>query len=57
MPLERVRCRTLQATLWDCERFQEKCFLGAVTLELETLDLSKETSQWFKLTNFNRMPR
>ena len=35
MPLDVVRCRTLQATLWDCDRFQENMFLGAVTIPLE----------------------
>ena len=34
MPLDVVRCRTLQATLWDCDRFQENMFLGAVTIQL-----------------------
>ena len=36
MPLDVVRCRTLQATLWDCDRFQENMFLGAVTIPLES---------------------
>ena len=36
MPLDVVRCRTLQATLWDCDRFQENIFLGAVTIPLES---------------------
>ena len=55
MPLEVVKCRTLQATIWDCDRFQENAFLGAVTIPLEDVDLTKETTKWFKLTNFHRM--
>ena len=35
MLLDVVRCRTLQATVWDCDRFQENMFLGAVTIPLE----------------------
>ena len=36
MPIDVVRCRTLQATVWDCDRFQENMFLGAVTIPLES---------------------
>ena len=43
MPQDAVRVKTLQATVWDCDRFQEKIFLGAVTLPLENVDLTTET--------------
>ena len=57
MPLDRVRCRTLQATVWDCDQFRENIFLGEVKLELADVDLTKETSKWFRLANYTRMPR
>lgn len=37
MPLDVVRCRTLQATVWDSDRFQENIFLGAVSIQLEEI--------------------
>ena len=55
MPLEAVRTRTLQATIWDCDRFQENMFLGAVTRPLSDLTPNHEILDWFTLTNFSRM--
>ena len=55
MPLEVVRCRTLQATVWDCDRFQENMFLGALTISLNDLKPNEETIEWYPLTNFSRM--
>lgn len=37
MPLDVVKGRTLQATVWDCDRFQENVFLGAVKIPLEKI--------------------
>ena len=37
MPLDVVQRRTLQATIWACDRFQENLFLGAVTIPLENI--------------------
>ena len=55
MTLEAVKTRTLQATVWDCDRFQENMFLGAVTIPLENIDLTKETARWYLLRNFDRI--
>ena len=55
MPLEKVRDRTLQATIWACDRFQENLFLGAVTIPLSDLEPDHEVTDWYDLTNFSRM--
>jgi len=55
MPLDIVRCRTLQATIWDCDRFQENMFLGAVTIPLNDLQANHEVTKWYPLTNYNRI--
>ena len=57
MPLDIVRCRTLQATIWDCDRFQENMFLGAVTIPLADLQANQEVTKWYPLTNYNRIWR
>ena len=38
-----VKCRTLQATLWDCGTVWENMFLGAVTIPLETCFSDSDT--------------
>ena len=55
MPLDVVRCRTLQATIWNYDRFQENMFLGAVTLPLHDLQPNQEVTKWYPLTNYNRI--
>jgi len=55
MPLDVIRCRTLQATIWDYDRFQENMFLGAVTIPLDKLEANDEKSSWYPLGNFSRM--
>ena len=55
MPLDIVRCRTLQATIWEYSRFQENSFLGAVTLPLQSLKPNTEMTDWHKLTNYSKM--
>ena len=55
MPRDVVSCRTLQATLWDSDKFQENTFLGCVTINLDNIDLSKPSEQWYKLTNLQRI--
>lgn len=54
MPLDVVRCRDLQATIWDCDRFQENLFLGAVTIRMADLKANQEKVDWYNLTNFQR---
>ena len=55
MELNRVRCRTLQATIWECSRFQENQFLGAVSIDLHDLEPNKEKTNWYPLTNYSKM--
>ena len=43
MPIDVVKCRTLQATLWDCGTVWENMFLGAVTIPLETFFSDSDT--------------
>ena len=57
MPEEVVKGRVLQATLWDCDRFQENLFLGCVTIPLESVDLNRPSEKWYKLTNLHRIGR
>ena len=56
IPLEVVKCRTLQATVWDSNQFQENMFLGSVTLPLNNLDLDHgdEIEKWYSLGQFYR---
>ena len=37
MPIDAVHDRTLQATVWGCDRFMENTFLGAVTIPLKNI--------------------
>lgn len=57
MTLDTIKLKTLQATVWATDRFQENLFLGAVTLPLEKVDLTRESPKWYKLTNFHRLSR
>lgn len=54
LPLDLVRTRTLQATVWSHDALQENEFLGGVTLDLESLPLNQETCDWYPLANILR---
>ncbi|XP_046395190.1 phosphatidylinositol 4-phosphate 3-kinase C2 domain-containing subunit beta isoform X2 [Ischnura elegans] len=55
MPLETILNRTLQATIWNHDSFQENEFLGGVSLELDSLGLpANTTTEWFQLVNVHR---
>ncbi|EZA50776.1 Phosphatidylinositol-4-phosphate 3-kinase C2 domain-containing subunit alpha [Ooceraea biroi] len=49
MPLEVIRERTLEATIWNHDTLQENEFLGGISLPLGRLDLKNETIEWFPL--------
>ncbi|XP_020281887.1 phosphatidylinositol 4-phosphate 3-kinase C2 domain-containing subunit beta isoform X1 [Pseudomyrmex gracilis] len=49
MPLEVIKERTLEATIWNHDTLQENEFLGGISLPLGRLDLTNETSEWFPL--------
>jgi len=51
MPLEVIRERTLEATIWNHDTLQENEFLGGISLPLRRLDLTNETIEWFPLGN------
>ncbi|KAL6435970.1 hypothetical protein ACFW04_005656 [Cataglyphis niger] len=49
MPLDVIRERTLEATIWNHDTLQENEFLGGISLPLGRLDLMNETIEWFPL--------
>ena len=51
LPLDFVQNRTLQATVWVHDTFQENEFLGGVSLNLNRYDLKSEIIDWFPLQN------
>jgi len=54
IPLDVVKCRTLQATVWDSSQFQENMFLGSATIQLDKVDLLKGEENWYSLGQFYR---
>lgn len=54
MVLEIVKSRTLKATIWNYDPLQENEFMGGVELELASLDLSTEITEWYPLINLSR---
>ncbi|KAK6626146.1 hypothetical protein RUM43_006451 [Polyplax serrata] len=54
LPLEVIRQRTLEATIWSHDTLQENEFLGGVLLSLHTFPLEKETCEWYSLDNLIR---
>ena len=55
MPLEAVRQRTLQVTVWNYNSLEENDFFGACHIRLVDLDLTKETTDWFRLQTLHTM--
>ncbi|XP_016845918.1 phosphatidylinositol 4-phosphate 3-kinase C2 domain-containing subunit beta isoform X2 [Nasonia vitripennis] len=49
MPLEVIKDRTLEATIWNHDTLQENEFLGGVRLPLNRIDLTNEIVEWFPL--------
>ena len=49
MPLEVIRERVLEATIWNHDTLQENEFLGGIRLRLDRLDLTNEIVEWFPL--------
>ena len=50
MPMREVRQRTLQVTVWSAELTGNE-FLGAAHINLFDADLSKELTDWYKLSS------
>ena len=61
MPFDVVRCRTLQATVWNYahDRLHENLFLGAVSIPLENIfsgvSCGVKVVSWYNLSNCDRM--
>lgn len=49
MPIQAIRLKTLQITVWGHDTLQENEFLGGVQLPLANLDLKEEIVQWLRL--------
>ncbi|GAB0091120.1 C2 domain [Sergentomyia squamirostris] len=49
MPLEIIRNRALQVTVWSHDSLQENEFLGGVQLDLGALNLKEEIIRWYQL--------
>ncbi|XP_066255577.1 phosphatidylinositol 4-phosphate 3-kinase C2 domain-containing subunit alpha isoform X2 [Euwallacea similis] len=54
MVLDIVKSRTLKATIWNYDPLQENEFMGGVELDLSTLDLLTEITEWYPLVNLSR---
>ncbi|CAG9837517.1 unnamed protein product [Diabrotica balteata] len=54
MSLEIIKMRRLQATVWNYDALQENEFMGGVELDLSSLDLTEEISEWYSLINLSR---
>nr|CAH7729175.1 unnamed protein product [Callosobruchus chinensis] len=54
MSLEIIRTRFLKATVWNYDALQENEFMGGVELDLGSLDLTEEISEWYSLVNLSR---
>ncbi|RVE42898.1 hypothetical protein evm_012453 [Chilo suppressalis] len=49
LPIEVVKNRSLQATVWHYDSLQENQFLGGVVIPLNSLPLRQETVAWYPL--------
>ncbi|XP_061378857.1 phosphatidylinositol 4-phosphate 3-kinase C2 domain-containing subunit alpha isoform X2 [Danaus plexippus] len=49
LPLDVVKNRSLQATVWHYDSLQENEFLGGVVIPLSSLNLREETVSWYPL--------
>lgn len=54
MPLDVVKYKILQATVWSHDSLQENEFLGGIIIELHDIDLNSETTSWYNLSNVHR---
>jgi phosphatidylinositol-4-phosphate 3-kinase len=49
MPMQIIRLKTLQVTVWANDPLQENEFLGGVQIPLTGLDLKEEIVGWYRL--------
>ncbi|XP_064480154.1 phosphatidylinositol 4-phosphate 3-kinase C2 domain-containing subunit alpha-like [Ornithodoros turicata] len=50
-PLEVVREKLLEVSVWDYDRVQENEFLGATAIDLWKMNLTRESVNWYDLHN------
>ena len=53
MPLDEVKEKVLQVSVWNYDSLSENEFLGAVHINLRELDLSKVSDRWYQLQNIH----
>lgn len=49
MPVDEVKERQLQVTVWSYDALKENEFLGAVIIDLSQTNLTRTTTQWHQL--------
>ncbi|XP_052235355.1 phosphatidylinositol 4-phosphate 3-kinase C2 domain-containing subunit beta-like isoform X2 [Dreissena polymorpha] len=49
IPMEQLRCKRLQVTIWDQAMLGENNILGAVNINFRDLDLSQGVTKWYEL--------
>lgn len=54
MPMQAIRLKTLQVTVWGHDSLQENEFLGGVQLPLNNLNLKEEIVGWYRLSYLTR---
>ena len=55
MPLDTIKKKCLQVTVWSHDSLQENEFLGGVEVILADLDLREEIVGWHRLVYLPRM--
>lgn len=54
MPLQVIKLKTLQVTVWSHDSLQENEFLGGVKIDLKDLNLKEEIVAWHHLAYLTR---
>lgn len=54
LPIDVIKDRKLQATVWHYDSLQENQFLGGVDIPLANLPLREETVAWYPLEYITR---
>lgn len=54
MPLQVIKLKTLQITVWSHDSLQENEFLGGVQIPLNNINLKEEMVSWHRLVYLTR---
>lgn len=49
MPIDVIKRKTVQVTVWSYDSLQENEFLGGVQLSFANVNLSQEVVDWYRL--------